>query len=59
MIIFCDNIMLFTIIPQEHTKTLNNVWRIKTNYCGINNTLLREIFSSNNIKIVPHSVKLF
>ena len=54
---FCNNIMLFTIVGQEQTHTRNKVVMLQEDLCSIYNTLIRKVFKDNNIKIVPHSVK--
>jgi len=54
---FCDNIMLFTIVGQEQTNRRNNVLMLQEDLCSIYNTLIRKVFKDNNIRVVGHSVK--
>ena len=54
---FCDNIMLFSIIPAEHTEITNKKIMYKSSYCGTANTHIRQVFKDNNINIMPTSVK--
>jgi len=47
--IFCDNIMLFTLVPSEQTHKRNNVLMLQEDLCSIYNTLIRKVFKDNNI----------
>ena len=48
--IFCDNIMVFTIVPVENTEKRNNMQMYKEKHCGIGNTYIRQILKDCNIK---------
>ena len=48
---FCDNIMLFTIVPQDYTELKNGSISFKPAYCGTFNTQLRTVLKDNNIKV--------
>ena len=54
---FCDNIMLFTIVPEDQIQEINKVKMYKKELCGISNTLLRYVFKKHDIKLVGQSVK--
>ncbi len=54
---FCDNIMLFTIVPQEYTELKNKCIILKEEHCSTFNTLLRSVLKENNITVAKHSVK--
>ena len=54
---FCDNIMLFTIVPAEQIEKINKLNMYKKEYCSMSNTLIRTVFKDHNIKLAGQSVK--